>query len=76
MPARVKNLVILFSIIVVPEVCLAQVSQGMKSKLFDLLYIFVPMAIIVTTFVFLEWRRRRSLKPDKLVDLPINKSKK
>lgn len=76
MLARIKNLAILFSVVLLSEVCLALDSQRMKTKLFGLLYIIVPMALIVATFFILEWRRKRNLKTEKLVDLPVGKNKK
>lgn len=44
----------------------------LQTKLYELLFIIVPMFIIFILFFASEWRRKRNLAK-KLVDLPLKK---
>lgn len=53
----------------------AQIDGRLKSKLVDLLYILVPFVFIVSTFLVIEWRRKKNVQTETVVHL-LEKKKK
>lgn len=43
----------------------SQIDERLKTKLFNLLYILVPLVFVVSVFMFLEWKRKKDTHSDK-----------
>lgn len=55
---KFKTQFVIISISLMPLPCFAQI-EGLKSKLLDLLYIFVPLIFLVSVFFIADWNQKR-----------------
>lgn len=51
----------------------SQLDERLKTKLFNLLYILVPLVFVVSVFMFLEWKRKKDLHSGEKFDVSDKK---